>query len=307
MGKELYICAKNLFTNTSFFMADQEQRSISSKNKDGSSSKGNEMSFLQHLEELRWHLVRASAAVIICGVVVFLNKQFIFDHVILAPKNPNFVTNRFFGWLAVQFNSPDLAINTKPFQLINIDLSGQFSMHLNLAIMGGIIIAIPYILWEFWRFVRPALYENERKHVTGAVIYSSILFLLGICFGYFLIVPLTTHFFGSYQVSQEVLNQINLASYISSVSTIVLGSGIVFELPIVMFFLSKVGLAGSSFFKTYRKHAFIILLCLAAIITPPDAFSMLLVTGPLALLYELGIVMARVVEKRRKNVDLLEA
>ncbi len=288
-------------------MAVQESRSLSPKNKEGSSAKGNEMSFLQHLEELRWHLVRASAAVLLSGIFVFLNKNFVFDHIVLAPKSPTFITNRFFGWLAVQLNSPDLAINIKPFQLISIDLAGQFSIHLNMAIIGGIIISIPYILWEFWRFVRPALYENERKHVTAAVFYSTVLFLIGICFGFFLIVPLTTHFFGSYQVSQEVVNQINITSYISSVSTITLGSGIVFELPIVMFFLAKVGLAGSSFFKKYRRHAFILLLCLAAIITPPDAFSMLLVTGPLALLYELGVVMARVVEKKRKDVDLLEA
>jgi sec-independent protein translocase protein TatC len=288
-------------------MADQEKSSIFSKSKKGNAAKGNEMSFLQHLEELRWHLVRSSAAVLVCGIFVFLNKQFVFDHIVLAPKNPGFVTNRFFGWMATQFNSPDLAINTKPFQLISYDLAGQFSVHLNLAIIGGIIISIPYILWEFWRFVRPALYENERKHVTSAVFYSTFLFLLGVSFGFFLIVPLTTHFFGSYQVSNEVLNQINITSYISSVSTITLGSGIVFELPIVMFFLTKVGLAGSSFFKKYRRHAFIALLCLAAIITPPDAFSMLLVTGPLALLYELGILMTRLVEKKRKNVDLLEA
>lgn len=288
-------------------MADQDKISSSSNNKAVNGKKGAEMSFLQHLEELRWHLVRASAAVIVCGVFVFLNKQFVFDNIILAPKNPDFPTNRFFGWMAQRFDSPDLAINTKPFQLINIDLSGQFTMHLNLAIIGGIIIAIPYILWEFWRFVRPALYENERKHVTSAVVYSSLLFMMGISFGYYLIVPLTTHFFGSYQVSQEVLNQINLASYISSVSTIVLGSGIVFELPIVMFFLCKIGLASSSFYKRYRKHAFIVLLCLAAIITPPDATSMLIVTGPLALLYELGILLAKVVERKKKDTDLLEA
>ncbi len=288
-------------------MAEKQKKSIFQKGTDDSSTKGKEMSFLQHLEELRWHLVRSSAAVVFFGVIVFLNRQFIFDDVILAPRSPNFITNRFFGWLAVQLNSPDLAINTKPFQLINIELAGQFSIHLNLAIIGGIIISIPYILWEFWRFVRPALYENERKHVTAAVFYSTFLFLLGVSFGYFLIVPLTTHFFGSYQVSQEVLNQINLTSYISSVTTIVLGSAIVFELPIVMYFLAKVGLAGTSFFKAYRKHAFIVLLCLAAIITPPDAFSMLLVTGPLALLYELGILMARMVEKRRNDSDLLEA
>jgi sec-independent protein translocase protein TatC len=288
-------------------MAEKEKKSIFSKKVKGETSPNNEMSFLQHLEELRWHLVRSSAAVLFFGVIIFLNSKFIFDDVILAPKNPDFITNRFFAWLAVQLNSPDIAINTKPFQLINIDLSGQFSIHLNLAIVGGIIISIPYILWEFWRFVRPALYENERKHVTSAVFYSTFLFLIGVGFGYYLIVPLTTHFFGSYQVSSEVLNQINLSSYISSVTTIVLGSAIVFELPIVMFFLAKVGLAGTSFFRTYRKHAFIVLLSLAAIITPPDAFSMLLVTGPLALLYELGILMARMVEKRQKSVDLLEA
>jgi len=288
-------------------MAEQEKIPKNSKSKKGSSAKGNEMSFLQHLEELRWHLVRASAAVIVCGVFVFLNKQFVFDHIILAPRNLDFPTNRFFGWMAERLSSPELAINTKPFQLINIDLAGQFTIHLNIAIIGGIIISIPYILWEFWRFVRPALYENERKHVTSAVVYSSLLFILGISFGYYLIVPLTTHFFGSYQVSQEVLNQINLTSYISSVSTIVLGSGIVFELPIVMFFLTKVGLASTSFYKRYRKHAFIGLLCLAAIITPPDATSMLIVTVPLALLYELGIIMARLVEKKRKDTDLLEA
>ena len=288
-------------------MAEKEKKSLFSKKKEGDSSKNNEMSFLQHLEELRWHLVRSSASVLVFGVIVFMNRQFIFDDVILAPRDPLFITNRFFAWLAVQLNSPELAINTKPFQLINIDLSGQFSIHLNLAIIGGIIISIPYILWEFWQFVRPALYENERKHVTSAVFYSTLLFLLGVSFGYYLIVPLTTHFFGSYQVSSEVINQINLTSYISSVTTIVLGSAIVFELPIVMFFLAKVGLAGTSFFRAYRKHAFIVLLCLAAIITPPDAFSMLLVTGPLALLYELGILMARMVEKRQKGVDLLEA
>ena len=163
-------------------MADKETGSNSSKKK-GGSGKGSEMSFLQHLEELRWHLVRSSAAVLVFGVIVFLNKQFVFDKIVLAPKSPDFITNRFFGWLAVQLNSPDLAINTKPFQLINIDLAGQFTIHLNLAIVGGIIISIPYILWEFWRFVRPALYENERKHVTAAVFYSSALFLTGICFG----------------------------------------------------------------------------------------------------------------------------
>ncbi len=266
-----------------------------------------EMSFLEHLEELRWHLVRASVAVIVGAVFVFINVRFIMDNILFAPKYPAFITNRAFAWVAQKFNSPDLALNTQPFEIINIDMAGQFTTHLNLAMVGGIIIAIPYIFWEFWRFIKPALYEKERKHATGAVFYSSFLFLTGIMFGYFMIVPLSTHFFGSYRVSTEIVNQINLTSYVSTVSSIVLGSGIVFELPIVIYFLSKVGLISSSFLKSYRRHAYIILLLLAAIITPPDVFSMLLVSGPLLLLYELGVFLSRRIEKKRDVKELLEA
>lgn len=267
-----------------------------------------EMTFLEHLEELRWHLVRASAAIIVSAIVVFANYRFIFDSILLKPKNPDFVTNRAFAWVAERFNSPELAINTKPFELININLSGQFSTHLMIAIVGGIIVAIPYIFWEFWRFIKPALYEKERKHASGAVFFSSLLFFLGVGFGYFLIVPLTTHFFGSYQVSEQVANEINLNSYISSIASVVLGSGIIFELPIIIYFLSKVGIISSDFLRTYRKHAIIILLLLAAIITPPGIFSMMLVTLPLVLLYELGIIIAGRIEKKRdRDEQLLEA
>ena len=266
-----------------------------------------EMSFLEHLEELRWHLVRISAAVIFGAIFVFINVKFIMDKILFAPKYPAFVTNRLFAWVAEKFSSPDLAINTQPFSIINYDMAGQFSTHLSIAMIGGIIISIPYIFWEFWRFIKPALYEKERKHATGAVFYSSLLFLLGIFFGYYLIVPLSTHFFGSYRVSAEVVNQINLNSYISAVTTIILGSGIVFELPIVIFFLAKVGLVSSGFLKSYRRHAYILLLLLAAIITPPDVFSMLLVSGPLIVLYELGVVLAKGIERKRVDQELLEA
>jgi sec-independent protein translocase protein TatC len=277
------------------------------KNTDKPSGNKDEMSFLEHLEELRWHLVRSSAAIVVGAVFVFINYKYIFDSILLKPKNPDFITNRAFAWVAEQFNSPELAINTKPFELININLSGQFTTHLTMAMVGGIIIAIPYIFYEFWRFIKPALYEKERKHATGAVFFSSLLFFLGIMFGYFLVVPLTTHFFGSYQVSEQVANEINLNSYISSISSVVLGSGIVFELPIIIYFLSKVGLISSTFLKTYRKHAYIVLLLLAAIITPPDIFSMLLVSVPLVILYELGIIISKRIEKKRDKEEVLEA
>jgi sec-independent protein translocase protein TatC len=277
------------------------------KNTNKPSGNKDEMSFLEHLEELRWHLVRSSAAIVICAVFVFANYRYIFDFILLKPKNPDFITNRAFAWVAERFNSPELAINTKPFELININLSGQFTTHLTIAMIGGIIIAIPYVFYEFWRFIKPALYEKERRHATGAVFFSSLLFFLGIMFGYFLVVPLTTHFFGSYQVSEQVANEINLNSYISSISSVVLGSGIVFELPIIIYFLSKVGLISSTFLKTYRKHAYIVLLLLAAIITPPDIFSMLLVSVPLIILYELGIIISKRIEKKRDKAEVLEA
>jgi sec-independent protein translocase protein TatC len=266
-----------------------------------------EMSFLEHLEELRWHLVRSSAAVVAGAVIVFINVKFIFDNILFAPKYPEFVTNRFFAWIANLMNSPELRINTKPFEIINIDMAGQFTTHLTIAMIGGIIISIPYIFWEFWSFIRPALYDKEKKYATGAVFFSSLLFLIGVLFGYYLIVPLSTHFFGSYRVSEEVVNQINLNSYISSVSTIVLGSGIVFELPIIIYFLSKVGIVSSSFLQKYRRHSYIALFLLAAIITPPDIFSMLVVSGPLILLYEFGALLAKQIERKRKNEELLEA
>jgi sec-independent protein translocase protein TatC len=266
-----------------------------------------EMSFLEHLEELRWHLVRSAIAIVAGAVFIFINVKFIFDQILFKPKYPDFVTNRFFAWMAEVFNSPSIRINTKPFEIINIDMSGQFTTHLTIAMVGGIIIVIPYVLYEFWSFIRPALYDKEKRYATGAVFYSSFLFLLGVLFGYYLIVPLTTHFFGTYRVSEEVVNQINLNSYVSSVSTVVLGSGIVFELPIIIYFLSKVGIVSSSFLITYRKHAYVVLLLLAAIITPPDIFSMLLVSGPLLLLYELGVFLAKRIEKKKSYEELLEA
>jgi sec-independent protein translocase protein TatC len=270
-------------------------------------SDNEEMSFLEHLEQLRWHLVRASAAVVVGAVFVFINAEFILDKILFAPKNASFITNRVFAWVARRFDAPDLAINTLPFNIVNYDMAGQFTTNISIAMIGGIVIAIPYIFWEFWSFIKPALYEKERKHASGAVFYTTFLFMMGILFGYYLIVPLSTHFFGSYRISAEVPNLINLNSYISSVTTIILGSGIVFELPIIIYFLSKVGLISSGFLKTYRKHAYVLLLLLAAVITPPDVFSMLLVSGPLILLYELGVILSKGIEKKKVNENLLEA
>ena len=260
-----------------------------------------EMGFLDHLEVLRWHLIRAVLSIIVFGVAAFIFRDFIFDTVILAPKSPTFFTNQVLCKFGTYIDVPALCINSKPFQIINIKMAGQFSTHIMVSLVAGLIAAFPYVFWELWRFIKPALYTNERKHARGAVFYSSSLFLTGILFGYYILVPLSLDFLGGYNVSSQVLNQINLDSYIATFTSVVLASGVVFELPIVIFFLSKAGLITPEFLKTYRKHAIVVILVIAAIITPPDIFSQVLVSLPLLMLYEVGIIISRRVAKKKEK------
>lgn len=257
-----------------------------------------EMSFLEHLEELRWHIIRAFLAIIVFSVAAFIKKDLIFDKIILSPKMPDFWTNRMFGKLADFLGMDSVRINTKEFQLISISMSGQFMTHVWTSIIAGLIIASPYVIFEIWRFIRPALYEKERKYSMGAVFYMSFLFILGVLFGYYLIVPLSVHFLGSYSISQTVENQINILSYISTVTSITLASGVIFELPVLVYFLSKVGILTPDMMTTYRRHAYVILLIISAIITPPDVFSQVMVCIPLVFLYEIGIIISKRVNKK---------
>jgi sec-independent protein translocase protein TatC len=258
-----------------------------------------EMSFLEHLEELRWHIIRSILAILAFMVIAFMFKSFIFDKIILAPKSPQFFTNRILCQLGGLLHTDLLCINTKPFQLINIGMSGQLTTHIAVSIVAGLIIAFPYVLWEFWLFFKPALHSNEKEHARGAVLVASFLFLTGVIFGYFMIVPLSIHFLGSYEISSQVVNQINIRSYIGTISSICLASGVIFELPIVIFFLTKIGVVTPAFLKKYRKHAIVIVFILAAIITPPDVFSQTLVSIPLLMLYEVGIIVSKRVKKQQ--------
>ncbi len=265
-----------------------------------------EMSFLEHLEELRWHIVRSVAAVFIFAIVAFVMKNFIFDSVILKPMTPEFWTNRMLAKLGELVGSDALKINQKPLDLIALKMADQFMIHIMTSIIAGLIIASPVIFYEFWRFIKPALYDQEKKHASGAVFYTSTLFLLGVLFGYFLIVPLSIHFLGTYNVSDKVVNQINTRSYIGTVTSISMAAGVVFLIPIFSYFLSKVGIITPQFMKTYRRHAYVLMLLLSAIITPPDIFSQVMVCFPLVLLYEIGIVISRrVVKKREKEFDAM--
>lgn len=270
----------------------------------------NEMSFLGHLEELRWHIVRSVIVAFVFVIVAFINREFIFSDIILDPKSPEFPTNMFLGKVSVWLNSifhtgaEALAINTQPLDIVNIEMAGQFMSHIKVSLVAGLIVASPYVIWEVWRFIKPALYQGEQKHARGAVFYISALFLIGVLFGYYIIAPLSIHFLSNYNVSNEVANTIKLSSYIGTLTSVTFASGLIFELPIVVLFLSKVGLLTPDVMRKYRRHAYVGLLVLSAIITPPDVFSQVLVCLPLVLLYEISVFISRsVVRKREKYLD----
>ncbi|MDG1190272.1 MAG: twin-arginine translocase subunit TatC [Flavobacteriales bacterium] len=249
-----------------------------------------EHSFLDHLEILRWHLIRSAAAILVFTILAFIFPEFLFDKIILASKSPDFATYKFFCWLSETLHFGEaLCIKEAPFELMNIKMSGQFSTHIVSSLVAGFVCAFPYVFWEIWRFIKPALYGSEKKYSRGVVFYTSLLFILGVLFGYYAVAPLSVQFLGNYQVSSQVVNQINLNSFISTVTTVCLANGIVFLLPILIYFLSKLGLISPEFLRQYRKHSLVILMILAAIITPPDIMSLILVTFPLMLLYELSI------------------
>ena len=263
-----------------------------------------EMSFLDHLEELRWHIVRSFVVVMILAVLAFIFKSFVFDTVIMGPSRPDFFTNRIFCLLATRFDLPALCINQEQLAFQNISMSGQFTMHIWVAFVVGAVVAFPYVFWEFWRFVRPALYENELRHSRGAVLATSMLFSMGILFSYYLIAPLSVYFLGGYQVSPNVENIINFGSYVSTIASIVLAGGVMFELPVFIYFLSKAGLVSVPFLKKYRRHAIVVSFALAAVITPPDVISQIMVCLPLIVLYEVGIVIAKRVEVKREKEEM---
>ncbi len=263
-----------------------------------------EMSFLDHLEALRWHLVRSAIAIISLAVILFCFKNFLFDDVLLAPKSPSFPTYRAMCWLSNRFHlGDDLCITKIDFNLISTDISAQFSTHMMVAFFGGLVLGFPYLVYELWKFIRPALHENERRYAKGIVFFTSMLFLLGVLFGYYVITPMSVNFLGTYQVSEQVKNMISLDSFISIVTTMTLLTGIVFELPIVVYFLTQIGIFNPAFMRKYRRHAVVIILIVAAIITPTsDATTLTLVSVPLWLLYEVSIFVSAYVVRRKAKV-----
>lgn len=266
-----------------------------------------EMTFLDHLEELRWLLIRSTLAIFIMAGVAFCFSDFIFDEIIFGPKDPNFITYHWFCEASKLFGSEGEGFcnNQVTFDVQSRVMSGQFNAHLWTSFTAGFILAFPFVLWELWKFISPALYDKEKKNAKLFLAISSFLFFLGVLFGYFIITPLSINFLAGYQVSTQIHNDIDLDSYISLIRSTTLSCGLVFELPIVMFFLSKLGIVTPTFLRKYRKHSIVVILIIAAIVTPPDIVSQIIVTIPLLILYEISIfISAGVLKSKQKNEQL---
>lgn len=255
------------------------------------------MPFLNHLEELRWRLVRAAIAIIIVGTVIWFYQEEIIDIVFLSMAKKDFITFR----LMCQFFG--VCINEIPIKFQSMTVSGQFSYALMMSFLGGIVLTFPYLFYQIWAFVKPGLKFNEKNLARGIVLYVSLLFFLGIIFGYYIVAPLSIQFFGSYQMSSKIENIFTINSYMSTILSTVFYCGIFFLLPVVTYLLTKIGLFDSAFLKKYRKHAIVIILILAAIITPPDVISQVIVSIPILILYEIGIVVSKSVEKQKSKED----
>jgi sec-independent protein translocase protein TatC len=261
-----------------------------------------EMSFVDHIEELRWHLIRSLIAIIVAAIAIFINIEFVFDRIILGPAHTDFISYQWLCSLGKLMNTEALCLEELQLQFQNTELSGQFMMSFSSSFMIGFIVSFPYVFWEFWKFLKPALNPNELKHARGIVFWSSVLFFMGVLFAYYIIAPFTINFFASYQLSPSFKNIITIANYYDTMSDLILGMGLVFELPVVVFFLSRIGLLTPVLMREKRKYAFVIIMILAAVITPPDMLSIWIVAIPLVILYEAGIhISEKVLKERRKR------
>lgn len=250
--------------------------------------------FWEHLDELRGVIFRSIGLILFFTIIAFSFKNILFDIIILGPKNSDFITYRGLCKIGHLLSLNFLCLDPVSIKLINISLAGQFMSHMTLSVMAGFVLSSPFIVWLFWRFIKPALTEKELRNTQGAVFIISGLFILGVLFSYFIAVPLMINFLGNYQVSESVTNQIALTSYTSAVTSICFLMGLIFEFPVIVLFLTKIGIVTPDFLSRYRKHTIVTILIIAGMITPsPDIFSQLVVSVPLYLLYELSLQLSK--------------
>lgn len=266
-----------------------------------------EMSFLDHLEELRWHVIRSLGAILVFMILAFVFHREIFDNVIFGPARPDFLSFRALCKLGHLIGFEEaMCIKEIPMKIQNRLMTGQFTMALTSSFIIGLIVAFPYVAWEVWRFIKPGLHSNERKYSRGAVGAISTLFFLGVSFGYYVMCPVSVYFLASFQISELIQNEFDIVSYVGTVVTLVFGSGLLFQLPVVVYFLARVGIVTADMLRAFRRHAIVVILVIAAVITPPDPISQSIVAIPLYMLYEFSIVIARFVERRKAEDEAEE-
>ena len=266
-----------------------------------------EMAFLDHLEELRWHVVRAVAVVFICMIAAFIFVPWIFEHIVFAPAKLDFPAFKYMCELGKLTGLQELCVTELPFKIQSRNMTGQFMMSLTAAFVIGLIVSFPYVVWELWSFVKPGLQTKERKFSKGAVFAVSFLFLLGVGFGYYILSPMTIWFLATYSISPMIVNEFDITSYVSTLASLILGCGLLFQFPMVIYFLSKVGIVTPQLMRKYRKHSIVVILVLGAIITPSgDPFSLTVISLPLYMLFEISIYISSVVVRRKQKAEEAE-
>jgi len=266
-----------------------------------------EMSFIDHLEELRGHLFRSVVAIAVGAIVFAVYNKFFVQKVLMGPTHSDFPTYKWLCRLGHALQLGDaMCMKDIGLKMQSTTVSGQFSMFFTMIFVGGIIIAFPYVFWEFWSFVKPALTKKELNRTRGVIFWVSLLFFAGILFGYFVIAPYTVNFFANFQLDENIENRWTVTSYIDTLVPLILGTGLAFQLPLVMYFLAKIGIMTPDFLRTYRKYAFVIVLVVAGVITPPDVISQIIVTIPLMILYEVSIWLTAKVQKQKELEETQE-
>ncbi|MBS1918315.1 MAG: twin-arginine translocase subunit TatC [Bacteroidetes bacterium] len=263
-----------------------------------------EMSFIEHLDALRGHLFKSAVAVALGAIIMAVYNKFIVKKILMGPTHGDFPT---YGLLCKL--SQKLGLGTKLCMTkINVMMqstavAGQFDVYFNIILIGGFILAFPYVFWQFWKFTKPALTPKELKNTRGVIFWVSLLFFIGVFFGYFVIAPYTINFFANFSIDDNIENKWTIASYFNTIVPLILGAGLAFQLPLVMYFLAKIGVVSAAYLRRVRKYAILIMLIVAGIITPPDMLSQIVCTLPLMLLYEISILLCVKVEKRQKKEE----
>jgi sec-independent protein translocase protein TatC len=263
-----------------------------------------EMSFFDHLDELRKHLFRSAIAIILGAILVHVFNNFIIKKVLMGPTHSDFPTYTLLCKLGNYLHMGNsLCLSEIKVRLQSNSVAGQFGVYVNILIIGGIIIAFPYVFWQFWKFLKPALKTNELKGTRGVILWVSTLFFIGVLFGYFVVAPYTINFFANFTIDENVENIWTINSYFSTMIPLILGSGMAFQLPLVLYFLAKIDIVSTAFLKKYRKHSILVIVIAVSAITPPDMLSTIVCSIPLILLYEVSIILCKGVERKKKKQD----